>query len=60
MTCLKRVMMECPDQDPKAIVLFHCPHDYGLPGSCPKWAESAAVTPPALCYLCWNLEVSDE
>ena len=52
MTNLKRVMAEHPGMDPKAIVLFHCPHDYGLPGSCPKWAESAAVAPPALCYLC--------
>ena len=51
MTCLKRVMMEHPEEEPKALVLFHCPHDYGLPGSCPKWA---------LCYLCWNLEVADE
>ncbi len=60
MTYLKRAMMEHPDIDPKALVLFHCPNDYGLPCSCPKWAEPAAVSPPALCYLCWNLEVADE
>lgn len=60
MTCLKRVMMEHPEDDPKALVLFHCPHDYGISCSCPKWAESSAVTPPALCYLCWNMEVADE
>lgn len=43
MTCLKRAMMENPDMDPKALVLFHCPHEYEFPGSCPKWAESAAL-----------------
>ncbi len=60
MTYLKRAMMEHPEEDPQALVLFHCPHDFGLPVSCPKWAESAAVAPPALCYLCWSLEVADE
>ena len=30
MTYLKRAMMEHPDMDPKALVLFHCPFDFDL------------------------------
>ncbi len=60
MTNLKRVMMERPDLDPKTLILFHCPFDFGLPGSCPKWASLGDMAPPSLCYLCWNLEVGEE
>ena len=72
MTYLKRAMMEHPDMDPKALVLFHCPFDFDLPltacpdapkGSLPEGAVShrltEGVTPPTLCYLCWNLEVPE-
>lgn len=100
MTYLKRAMMEHPDMDPKALILFHCPFDFDLPltacpdahiGSLsavgaaalsgpkafpahgeggplavdevPASADSEggkqSITPPTLCYLCWNLEVPE-
>ena len=69
MTYLKRAMMEHPDMDPKALVLFHCPFDFGLPlTACPDVHEpnsefripNSELSPPALCYLCWNLEVPEK
>jgi hypothetical protein len=58
MTYLKRAMMERPDLDPKTLVLFHCPADYGFPvDACPKTAPGDTMAPPTLCYLCWNREV---
>ena len=100
MTYLKRAMMEHPDMDPKALVLFHCPFDFDLPlAACPDsrfgppsavgaaalggpkafpahgeggplavdevpsaagdGGEKQSITTPALCYLCWNLEVPE-
>lgn len=60
MTYLKRAMMEHPDMDPKVLVLFHCPFDFDFPlTACPKTAPGDTVSPPALCYLCWNLEVPE-
>lgn len=53
MTYLKRAMMEHPDMDPKALVLFHCPFDFDLPlTACPDFpkgspsAVGAAISRP--------------
>ena len=68
MTYLKRAIMEHPDMDPKALVLFHCPFDFDLPlTACPDMharnsefrIPNSELSPPTLCYLCWNLEVPE-
>lgn len=64
MTLLQRAIIENPDMDEKAIVLFHCPADFGLPEtSCPRCLvesdHAEELEPPLLCYPCWMREAPD-